>query len=135
MAERSEIQPTTETAATPPTAETTPPAPISAEPANAVPEITAAPALVPSEAPQVEIARQEGTQPESTAPEIKLPPAAQIAPPTRSRFGRVFTRREAPPPRRERPLRPSHTAQAPPPRPYRSGRRSQSRASRCSRRR
>src|SRR5215468_1041398 len=102
MAERNDSQE--------PTSQTTPPItavevaatdvtmPSDAALAIGVPEIAAAPALVPSETPQIEVARTKNTQTESTAPEIKLPPAAQIgAPPTRSRFGRVLTNRGAKP--------------------------------------
>src|SRR5262245_18878754 len=102
MAERNDSQePTSQTAPAITAVEATPTdttMPSDAALATGVPEIAAAPALVPSETPQIEIARHVGTQSESTAPEIKLPPAAQIrTPPTRSRFGRVLTNRGAKP--------------------------------------
>src|SRR5262245_15661304 len=98
MAERNDSQePTSQTEPAIAATEATPADPTmpsDAALATGVPEIAAAPALVPSETPQIEIARHVGTQSESTAPEIKLPPAAQIGtPPTRSRFGRVLTNR------------------------------------------
>src|SRR5262249_6502797 len=104
MAERNDSQePTSQTRPAITAAEATPTdvtMPSDAALAIGVPEIAAAPALVPSETPQIEVARSKNTQTESTstAPEIKLPPAAQIgAPPTRSRFGRVLTNRGAKP--------------------------------------
>jgi len=103
MAERNDIQePNSQTAPATAAAEAIPTdatTPSDAALATGVPEIAAAPALVPSEGPQIEIARSETPQTESTALEIKLPPAAQIgAPaPSRSRFGRVLTNRATKP--------------------------------------
>src|SRR5262245_12734740 len=95
MAEQNDIQqPTSQpatAAATEPASEALPAAPASAA-TSTVPEISAAPALVPAEAPQIEISRSEGS--ESSAPEVKLPPAAQIAGPAPSML-RPF-RRERP---------------------------------------
>ena len=115
MAEQNDIQqPTSQTAtaaaaagatdaaATEPASEALAAAPASAA-TSTVPEISAAPALVPAEAPQIEISRSEGS--ESSAPEIKLPPAAQIAEPAPSML-RPF--------RRERPNAPPKAAPAKP---------------------
>src|SRR5262245_22343619 len=103
-----------EAVAIPPTAET------SAAPAVTITEIIAAPTLIPNEAPPVEIARTpadigrtDSAPSKSPVPEIKLPPAAELAAPkpSRSRFGRVFSRREAPPPAPPRPAAPPKPAQ------------------------
>ncbi|HKA72854.1 MAG TPA: hypothetical protein VKE26_13665 [Xanthobacteraceae bacterium] len=115
MAEQNDIQqPTSQTAtaaaaagatdaaATEPASEALAAAPASAA-TSTVPEISAAPALVPTETPQIEISRSEGS--ESSAPEIKLPPAAQIAEPAPSML-RPF--------RRERPNAPPKAAPAKP---------------------
>lgn len=115
MAEQNDIQqPTSQTAtaaaaagaadaaATEPASEALAAAPASAA-TSTVPEISAAPALVPTEAPQIEISRSEGS--ESSAPEVKLPPAAQIAEPAPSML-RPF--------RRERPNAPPKAAPAKP---------------------
>ena len=118
MAERNDIQePTGETAAADAmaadaaaiaTIAPTTAAPIIATPIIATPALAAAPGLVPTEAPQIEIARTEGTSAESTAPEIKLPPVGQLAEPapTRSRFGRVITSRNPTRPRTPTPIKP-----------------------------
>src|SRR5262249_43461528 len=103
MAERNDIrEPTSQsgpaiTAANAATAASDAATPSDAALATGVPEI-AAPGLVPSAGPQIEIARHEGTKAESMAPETKPPPAAQFGtPPPRSRFGRVLTNRATKP--------------------------------------
>src|SRR5215475_600586 len=109
MAEQNDIQqPTSQTAtaaaaagaadaaATEPASEALAAAPASAA-TSTVPEISPAPALVPTEAPQNEISRSEGS--ESSAPEIKLPPAAQIAEPAPSMLRPFRSERPNAPPK------------------------------------
>ena len=78
----------------------------------AVPEISA-PALVPNEAPQIEVTRHEG-QSESAVPEIKLPPAAQIAGPPPSRILRPFRRERPTAPPKPAPVKPAPAKPAQP---------------------
>jgi len=122
MAEQNDIQqPTSQTAtaaaaagaadaaATEPASEALAAAPASAA-TSTVPEISPAPALVPTEAPQNEISRSEGS--ESSAPEIKLPPAAQIAEPAPSMLRPFRSERPNAPPKAA-PAKPAPAKPAP----------------------